>query len=387
MLITFLSGALILLFWAYAGYPLFVRLLGPRLLPRPGDSQRPLGKSWLLISAYNEQAVLARKLENSLELERDGDLEVVVVSDGSTDRTDAIVEEFAARNAHVRLLRVEGRLGKNHALNVALARIEPAEDDVIVFSDANAIYRADALRRLRDELARGAACVVGKVCFVDESTGTARAEGLYWRYENAIKAAESRAGRLLVANGAIFAARAVDVPRLPLGIGNDFWVPVMLLGSGKVLRYEPRAVALEAAPQHGSEEFQRKLRMANRSMRGVLCAWPEIDAATRFQLVSHKVLRWLGLPIYAAAATLTLVLALTSPGNVSGTLTVLVMLPLLVAALGGIGRIFGKRFPGADLGVHFLLVHVAALLGVIEAVVGKRRLTWEQARSARRLAA
>src|SRR5690606_3995756 len=98
----------------------------------------------------------------------------------------------------VRLLRVEGRLGKNHALNVALARLSPAEDDVVVFSDANALYQADAIVRLRENLAAGAVCTVGRLCFVDADTRTARAEGLYWRYENALKRAEGRAGRLLV---------------------------------------------------------------------------------------------------------------------------------------------------------------------------------------------
>src|SRR5690606_18498587 len=97
------------------------------------------------------------------------------------------------------LVRVEGRLGKNHALNVALARLAPADNDVVVFSDANALYQQDAIVRLRDALAAGAACAVGRLGFVDESTGTARAEGLYWRYENFLKGAEGRMGRLLVA--------------------------------------------------------------------------------------------------------------------------------------------------------------------------------------------
>lgn len=385
MLITLLVAALLLLFWAYAGYPLFVRMLGSRALPRPAATSRPLGRSWLLISAYNEESVLARKLGNALELDPAGDLEIVVVSDGSTDGTDAIADRFAAVHPRVRLLRVEGRHGKNHALNAALSRLAPNDDDVIVFSDANALYRRDAVDCLRQALGRGAACVVGKLCFLDESSGTARAEGLYWRYENFLKAAEGRVGRLLVANGAIFALRAKDIPRLPGGIGNDFWIPVTLLGSGASVTYEPRAVAVEMAPQHGHEEFQRKLRMANRSMGGVLRAWPRLDAATRFQLVSHKVLRWMGLPIYVIALLLALALSGLSPVILGSALVLL--LPALAVTIGGIGRVLGKRVPGADLGVHFLLVHLAALLGVAEALAGKRRFTWEQARSARRMAA
>lgn len=388
MLIILLSGTLLLLFWAYAGYPLFAWLLGARFPLRLKGPRRPLGRSWLLISAFDEERIIAAKLENSLQLEsgEGDDLEIVVISDGSTDRTDEIVEQFAGRDPRVRLLRVEGRLGKNHALNVALARLSPAEDDVVVFSDANALYQADAIVRLRENLAAGAVCTVGRLCFVDADTGTARAEGLYWRYENALKRAEGRAGRLLVGNGAIFATRAGDVPRLPLGIGNDFWIPVMLLGSKRPVTYEPAAVALEAAPQYGSEEFRRKLRMANRSMGGVLRAWPMIDGFTRFQLISHKVLRWLGLPLYLLALLLALGVALVDPALTVVPL-LLLLVPVGIAVLGGVGRMIGKPIPGADLGVHFLLVHLAAALGVAEALAGKERITWEQARSARRVAA
>lgn len=385
MLILILSAALLLLGWAYAGYPLFTWLLGSRFFARPTDSGLPVAKSWLLISAYNEEAVIASKLENALQIEHDDDLEVVVVSDGSTDGTDAIVQGFAARHPRVRLVQVEGRLGKNHALNVALARLEPAGDDVIVFSDANSLYRREAVRRLRENLSQGAACAVGKLSFMDASTGTARAEGLYWRYENFLKRAEGAAGRLLVGNGAIFAARACDVPRLPLGIGNDFWIPVMLLGAGRAVTYEPEAVAVEMAPQHGSEEFRRKLRMANRSMGGVLRAWPGIDGTTRFQLVSHKVLRWLGLPLYALVLLLAGAATVAQPAH--GFLLAMLLVPAVVTAIGALGRAIGVRVPGADLGVHFLLVHLAACLGVTEALLGKERITWEQAQSARRAAA
>lgn len=385
MLITLLTGVLWLLFWAYAGYSLTAWVLGPRFLKRPRRSARSVGKSWLLISAYNEESIIAQKLENSTQLENDGDLNIVVVSDGSTDATDAIVESFAARDPRIRLLRVAGRLGKNHALNVALARLAPAEDDVIVFSDANALYQADAIPQLRRSLSEGAFCTVGKLSFVDARTGTARAEGLYWRYENFLKRVEGDAGRLLVANGAIFAVRAGDVPQLPLGIGNDFWIPVSLLGQAKMVSYAPQAVALEAAPHHGREEFRRKLRMANRSMGGVLRAWPLIDHSTRFQLVSHKVLRWLGLPLYGAALLLSAAAAAGDPAY--GMLLTLLLLPMAITAIGGVGRLIGKRVPVADLGVHFLLVHLAAFLGVAEALAGRERITWEQAQSARRAAA
>ena len=383
MLSILLGVVLLTLLWTYVGYPLFVASGAARLLRTPRARVSPLGRSWLLISAYDEEAVLARKLENSLALVDDA-LRVVVVSDGSTDATDSITRDFAARDGRVRLVRVEGRLGKNHALNEALAQLDIEPDDVVVFSDANAMYDPDAVLHLRASLAEGAACAVGRLVFVDETTGTARAEGLYWRYENGIKVAEGRLGRLLVANGAIFAARASDLPELPLGVGNDFWIPVSLLGRGRPVVYRKDAVAREAAPARGREEFRRKVRMANRSMNGTMALWGQLDGATRLQLLSHKVLRWLGLPLYAAA----LIIATVAAASSGGYLMVGVLLtPLLLVAVGGLGRMMGARVPLADLGVHFLLVHAAAMLGVIEALRGKERLTWERAHSARRLTA
>lgn len=383
MVTILLMAVLLLLGWAYAGYPLAVAFAGRWLLPGPEPRRRAPGRSWLLISAFDEETVIASKLENSLAL-RGKDLSVVVVSDGSTDRTDAIVLEFARRDPRVRLVRVEGRLGKNHALNEALERLETDPSDVVVFSDANAMYEPDAVEALRAALAAGAGCAVGKLLFIDERTGTARAEGMYWRYENRLKESEGRLGRLLVANGAIFAARVADVPRLPSAVGNDFWIPVSLLGRRVPVTYVSDAVALEAAPDRGTEEFRRKVRMSNRSMSGTLVLWSRLDAATRLQLLSHKVLRWLGLPLYLSAVVLTGVAA-TGGGAGYASMLALLLAPLPVVGVGVVGRVVGKRVPVADLGVHFLLVHAAAILGVIEALRGKRRPTWERAHSARRV--
>jgi hypothetical protein len=231
-------------------------------------------------------------------------------------------------------------------------------------------------------LAEGATCAVGQLQFVDETTGTARAEGLYWRYENALRAAEGRLGRVSMANGAIFAARAGDVPHFPLDIGNDFWITAMVLGKGQAVAYQTDAVALEPAPAASREEFRRKQRMGNQGMWGVIQVWPEIDLATRFQLVSHKVLRWLGIPLLAIALASALLLGLQQPRYLiaAGVLAS----PLFLAGIGVIGRLLRLRVPLADLAVHFWLVHWAALMGVMDAVRGRRFLTWEQAASSRR---
>lgn len=371
-----------LLVYAYGGYPLLVRSPARRLLRRPRPAASPVGGTVVLIPVYNEQAVIEAKLANASAV-APADARIVVVSDGSTDRTDELAAGWAARDGRIRTLRVDARRGKNHALSVALERLRPAPEDVIIFTDANAMFAPDAIERLRRRLAEGVACVVGRLEFVDVVTGTARAEGMYWRYENALKRAEGEIGRLPFANGAIFAARARDVPPLPPDIGNDFWIPVLALGSGKPVVFEAAAVAREPAPEKGGEEFRRKVRMGNRQMRGVIRAWRQVDGWTRFQLVSHKLLRWLGIPM-ALIAVITG--AMLWPAHAVYRIAVVGLAGAgALAAIGGCGRAFGVRVPVADLAAHFFLVHAAALVGVVEAVAGRRRTTWDLAESARRV--
>lgn len=375
--------ASLLVLYAYLGYPLLIRNAGSWLLKRPRPVEPQVGGTILLISAYNEEGVIGAKLDNAVDLAPE-DMRIVVVSDGSTDGTDDIVREAARANPRIELVRIEGRCGKNHALNEALSHLHPEPDTVIVFTDANATFASDAIELLRTRLQEGAVCAVGRLEFTEAVTGTARAEGLYWRYENWLKRREGRLGRLPIANGAIFAARARDIPHLPSEVGNDFWIPIVALGSGRPVVYEPRAVASEPAPAEDAEEFGRKLRMGNRQMRGVIECWKHLDRTTRFQLVSHKVLRWLGIPLLAVVGGTGLLLwdqHLVYRVAAGGLL-----LSLLLAAIGATAHRLGRRIPVASLAAHFFLVHLAALIGLAEALVGRTRSTWEAAPSTRRIA-
>lgn len=192
--------------YVYAGYPCALWLL---TLGRTGATHRV----WdtrpnvaLIISCYNEAAVIREKLENALELEYPRDkLSIVVVSDGSDDGTDDIVREYAL--VGVKLIRQEGRLGKTMGLNLAMEKLS---SDVTVFSDANALYAPDAISKLvRNFADEQVGYVVGAALYTDKDAGaSAHNENLYWRYELAIKAMESRLHSVVGGDGAIYAIRS-----------------------------------------------------------------------------------------------------------------------------------------------------------------------------------
>src|SRR4051794_28749534 len=190
-------GPLALIGWTHVGYPAVAGVLAARRRPRTLPADAPLPSVALVIAAHNEEAVLARRLENALALDYPADrLQVVVTSDGSTDRTREIAEAFAPRGV---TLLDNPRAGKLAAQNAA---VRATASELIAFSDANSMWEPDALRRL---VAHFADPEVGYVCgrlrLIDPADGR-NVEGHYWRYELWLRAQESRLGSITAGNGA-----------------------------------------------------------------------------------------------------------------------------------------------------------------------------------------
>ena len=204
LLITTLICLLIPVY-VYAGYPLILWVL-TRFKPSLQIEQRDDYPSvTLIVSCYNEADVIREKLQNCLALDYPPEsIEFIVVSDGSEDSTDEVVQEFSGQG--VRLLRQEGRLGKTIGLNMALTHVT---SEIVVFSDANAMYSADAIKRLTGHFANDSVgYVVGAALYTDGgSGGSAHSEGLYWRYELAIKQMESNLHSVVGGDGAMYAIR------------------------------------------------------------------------------------------------------------------------------------------------------------------------------------
>ncbi len=201
--IVFWSSAAALLY-TYAGYPILlavVSTLRPRKVQR-GEFEPTVS---VIITAYNEERDLAAKLENTLTLDYPRELlEIIVASDCSTDRTDDIVRQFAARG--VQLNRRPERLGKTAAQNAA---VEQARGEIILFSDATSLYQPNVLRAMMPNFADAkVGCVAGRLLYVDPSEShIGRGARSYWSYETFLKKHESRVGSLIGASGCLYAVR------------------------------------------------------------------------------------------------------------------------------------------------------------------------------------
>jgi cellulose synthase/poly-beta-1,6-N-acetylglucosamine synthase-like glycosyltransferase len=309
-------SALGLVAYAYLGYPLLVwglaRVLGRKRTP-PVASDDKLPSVSLLISALNEEKWIGQRIANALAQDYPADrLQVVVASDGSSDRTAAIVQQLARRHpGRVVLHDFESRRGKANVLN----ELVPALDgELVVLSDANTFFDVTAVRNLARWFShQRVVAVCGKLHLVDPATG-GNVDGLYWRYENFLKEQEGRLDALLGANGAVYAIRRSQyVPIPPDTIIDDFVIPLVTrLRYGGSIVYDAEAVATEETPPSVGDEFRRRARIGAGGFQSLARLWPlALPSAgwTSLAFVSHKVLRWVA-PLFLVVALLTNLLLL-----------------------------------------------------------------------------
>ena len=244
----------------------------------------------MIIPAYNEEAVIERRLENLLELDYPPEkLEIVVASDASSDRTNEIVEAVAAREPRVRLLDCP-RGGKVAAQDRA---VRQATSDVVAFSDGNATWAPDALRQLVANLADPDVAYVCGQLRLEDAAGTNR-EGTYWRYEMKLREAESRLGSITGGNGSIYALKRADYIEVDPRWGHDLSFPYRMVQEGRRAVYEPLAHAFEKPTPSNETEYRRKVRMFEHcweiTLRGSM--FRRLPPGYLVEIVSHRLLRY-----------------------------------------------------------------------------------------------
>jgi cellulose synthase/poly-beta-1,6-N-acetylglucosamine synthase-like glycosyltransferase len=362
------------------GYPLFLAASGPCLRrPRLQDAAEPTVS--LIIAAYNEEAVIQSKLENTLALDYPREkIEIFVASDGSTDRTDELVYSYGNRGV---ILQRFARTGKTGMQNQMALR---ATGEILVFSDANALYQSDAIRKLvRNFADPGVAGVCGQLVYSVRGEGAGAAETLYWSYEKFMKRRESELSSVVGVNGSIYAIRRQDYVQIDDDMISDFVEPLALVRNHRRVVYEPEAISVEPASESYDVEFRRKVRILTRSIRGLLRMRSLMNPARygvfSVQLVMHKLLRFLT-PVFLAAGGLSLAgLALL------GSYRVLLLFCLVSAALAvAIGRAGPAFLPRvivrvANLVYYYLLTNYALLLAWGNVLRGHHMVLWSPERT------
>lgn len=291
-------ASVLLIMYSYVIYPALIwcaaRTLGSAPRPASPEHGDRLPLVSLLIAAYNEEDSIGGRLANACESDYPSDrLEILVGSDCSSDRTNEIVATYD--DERVRLVDCRERGGKASVLN----RLAPdARGEVLVFSDANTHYEPRAIRELVAPLVsqEGVAAVCGRLVLTDSKGGT-NADGLYWRYETAIKRSEGRLGAVLGANGAIYALRKRHFVPLPdQTIVDDLVEPLLAkLQHGGSIVYQPEAVAHEETPPGIGDEFRRRSRIGAGNFQSLRHLWPLVlpwHGWTALAFFSHKILRW-----------------------------------------------------------------------------------------------
>ncbi len=341
-LVFWVCAALIV--WTQVGYAavlaVLARLFGRAPTPPPGASQpeslRPLS---LIVAAHNEESVIAARVANALALDYPRELlEVIVACDGCTDATAS-----HAREAGADLVLELPRGGKIRAQDAAVTR---ARGDIVAFSDANALWEPDAARSLVSAFADprvGYAC--GQVRFVQAAAGAdaGNQEGVYWRYEMAMRARESQLSSITAGNGAIYATRRDAYIVVDPIMGHDLSLPFNMVRRGLRAVYVPDARAREKMVPSLTGEFARKRRMMSHTwpilLRGGMLSPRGYPPGYALMIVSHRLLRYLTPFLHLLALAANIALAAGGAGALY-TVTLALQIVLLAAAgLGGVLRV------------------------------------------------
>jgi cellulose synthase/poly-beta-1,6-N-acetylglucosamine synthase-like glycosyltransferase len=367
-----------LLFYVYVGYPLLLAALG-LFFRRPRTKAGYTPSITVLIAAYNEEAAIRRKIEQTLSLEYPADkLEILVVSDGSTDRTDEIVE--LVQDPRVRLLRMKARGGKTNGQNEG---VKHCRGEIVVFSDATAIYHTKALLYLASHYSDPkVGAVSGRYKYFDpeDSSSTGLGSVAFWNYENMIKLLQSRIGTLTGCSGCIYSVRRSNYVPLRSDACSDLVEPLCIVRNGYRVAFEDRALAYEETTKNASQEFRMRVRVATRGMRGLLSVpqllQPWRHGWTSFQLFSHKLLRWM-VPVFL------ILLFAGSAANLNVTsFRLLFAAQVLFYSVCLFNLLFPlhRRWKLLGIPLFFCTLNAAALVSMLEVLRGHKFTTWDPIR-------
>jgi len=368
-----------LLAYVYVGYPVLV-YLASKLWPRAVKRGEIEPRVTVLITAFNEENAIRHKLENTLAIDYPKEkLEVLVASDGSTDGTDEIVQEFAAQG--VRLLRVDGRQGKTATQNAA---VEAASGEIILFSDATTDYSPDVFRRILPPFGDDSVgCVAGRLEYIDQiGTTVGRGARNYWSYETFIKMAEASTCSLIGASGCLYAVRRSAYEPMYPEACSDFLICTTLYRKGLRSVFEPDAVCFEQTNDHAQDEMRMRIRVISQTFTDL---WRNRDMMDPFksgffavELISHKLLRY-AVPLILATLLVSSMLLDRSSSIYMTALAGQAAFYGMAAAAWLLERA-GMRLSLLAMPLYFVLANLASVIAFYKFLRGERYARWEPIR-------
>lgn len=371
-------GGIFIIFYTYVGYPLIVYLiiLFRKKVIRPHPEYLPTVT--LLIAAYNEEHFIEKKIQNSLDLDYPADkMTIVIISDGSTDNTNSIVERYP----QIDLLFQPERRGKLAALNRAMGAVRT---DLVVMSDANTILNQQCIRHLVTHFADPAtAGVAGEKKIITTGNAVGDGEGLYWKYESFLKKLDSDLHTTVGAAGELFCMRTAEYRRLPENIIiEDFVQSLLLCERGFRVHYEPKSFSIESASFSIKDEMERKIRISAGGFQAIIYLRkllnPFRQPLTSFQYFSHRVLRWTLCPLALLAIFLTnIYLAATAP--LYAILLVLQIAWYLAAAAGWVNAVRNSKTGWLFLPFYFTFMNICVIAGLRRFLLKQQTAVWRKA--------
>ena len=379
--------SLAIIFYSYVGYGMLVWVLVRIKKMWKGNLEAKKNAEEfphvaLVVAAYNEQDFIERKIANTFGLDYPKDrLEVIFITDGSTDLTPDIIRKHPS----IHLLHQPERKGKVAAMNRAIRQVQAP---LVIFCDANTLLNKECIqnivRHYADPKVGG---VAGEKRIWQNSADAAAAagEGLYWKYESYLKKLDSELYTTVGAAGELFSVRKELFEAAPEGtIIEDFVQSLKLCVNGYVVRYEPNAYAAEAPSASIKEEMKRKVRICAGAFQAMILLKDLFNVfkypVVSFQFISHRILRWTLCPVALITLLISnLLIVLMSP---SLFFTVALLLQGAFYAMGITGWIFASkniRLKAVYIPFYFLFMNISVFIGFNRFIRNKQTVLWEKA--------
>ena len=381
---------MIFLFWTlllsilycYFGYPLCLRVV-TKVFARPVRKEKMQPSISVILSVHNEEDVIQKKIENLLDLDYPKTkLEILIGSDGSDDKTNAIVKSLKSRK--VKLFEFTERRGKMLTLNDL---VKHAKNEVLVFTDARQKFDKDAVQQLVNNFADNkVGCVSGELMFSTKEGSTSKGINLYWNYEKFLRSQESQIHSMLGATGAIYAMRKELYVPIPVNVVlDDMYVPLKVIEKGYRAIFDGSAKAYDEIAESPKEEYRRKARTlyGNYQIFGIFPnLFNPFTSPVAFQLFSHKLLRVL-VPIFMVLLVFVNYFLIWHAFYYLTFLCQLIFYTM--AVIGAYTRyekegILGKIARVCYIPYVFCLLNFSALVGLLRYVNSSQEITWQKAR-------